>query len=79
MKTDTNTDERHSSWGARVVFALMLLLLYPLSVGPVAWLTAHGYLPGFVVYVYMPLQGLYMALPAPIREAFDAYVQWWGS
>jgi len=79
MGTDTNADERQGS-PSRVVAGLVIaLVLYALSVGPVAWLSAHGYLPGFVGYVYLPLHWLYMASPAPMREAFDAYIQWWGS
>ena len=74
---EPDTDKRRSSLGARVTVTLILLLLYPLSAGPVGWLGEHGYVPQFFEYAYTPLMWLYMASPAPVQEAFVAYLTWW--
>ena len=38
-------------WTLLVVF----VLLYPLSVGPMAWLESHDWIPSIVMDVYEPL------------------------
>lgn len=46
------TDERKKTkWPLAL---LVMLLLYPLSIGPATWLEQHNYLPSAVMRVYQP-------------------------
>jgi hypothetical protein len=61
---------------SRMVVALAVLgalwVLYVVSVGPVLWLAAHGYLPVAVSHLYDPLWYLGRNVPWLGR-----FVEWW--
>lgn len=61
-------DPRRSTWSGIGYVAVLgiLLLVYPLSVGPLAWLAKNGYLPGDLEE-YLAIQILY----APIIWMFE--------
>ena len=56
-----------------VVAGLLLPLIYILSIGPVYWLVAQGYLSSSAESIYLPL-GLLSKLSPPVRDAIDWYI-----
>ena len=60
-------------WVGWIVWAILVPVLYVLSVGPVQWLVLKEYLPGEAAYIYLPLQ----YLPDSAVEAIKRYVVWW--
>ena len=67
----------------------MLLVAYPLSIGPVAWLGMHGYIPcvdessipsldRFLIVVYWPLKVLSDNFD-PFQRLTEWYVSLWTS
>jgi len=85
MKPDddnTNEPDRRSHRLRNVVaVVLVLVVLYPLSYGPVMWLSYHGYLKAvsehFIIAVYKPTEVMIEPLPDPIRRAYFDYMLWW--
>ena len=69
------TDYRPSStlliW--LIVAGVLLPLVYILSVGPVYWLIAQGYLSTSADWIYLPLGFLSNHCP-PFQDAMDWYV-----
>ncbi len=66
-------------WATLAVVAV--LMLYPLSVGPAAWLVTvageHVWLADAFELFYLPLALAVSMLPAPINDACTDYVSWW--
>ena len=57
------------------VVVVVVLVAYPLSLGPAVWLTARGFFRDSAVQsFYMPV--LWSAAQA---ESLDNFVTWWGS
>ena len=63
----------------RLAVALIVLLAYPISVGPVLWMDLHGLTPAWAqdVPVYYPVQWMRENGPRPIREAINRYLAFW--
>ena len=65
-----------------VAAAILPLVLYPLSIGPMEWLWRHGYIPEaiqpVVRYVYAPLIWLAEQSP-PISEFLRQCIKFWNS
>ena len=59
-----------------VAILLFLLVAYPLSMGPVALLHRHGYLPDGVRSIYWPLNAAVRF--RPFGDALYWYVHLWG-
>ena len=61
-------------WGPIAVgIAILVVVVYPLSYGPAAWLSTHGYVPDFLVDIpYSPLWWLSEKL-----EWFGEIVEWY--
>lgn len=67
-------------WG--IAFLLVLVLvIYPLSVGPCEWLGAHDLIPEYVApvlqFLYWPLAWIYENSPEPVRKAMEWYLHLW--
>jgi hypothetical protein len=70
-----------------VVLALVALLLYPLSFGPIYWACSDGlgrlHVENGAVQVllqaYSPLVWVYQEGPAPLRHALQWYLTLWGA
>ncbi|NBR85075.1 MAG: hypothetical protein EBT61_06140 [Verrucomicrobia bacterium] len=60
-------------WVTYLVWAILVPVLYVLSIGPVVGLIARDYLPEEVAYIYLPLEILPESLYEPIRP----YLEWW--
>jgi hypothetical protein len=62
-----------------IVFVVGLMALYVLSLGPVMWLTAHGYLSQPWIYAkqdfYRPLNFVDNYSPEPVRNALRWYAE----
>ncbi len=78
------TDEKATTryrWRNHVVSAVVILVLYPLSLGPAAWLDEHGLLGPFrqvAEIIYWPLiQGLDHYDGTAIARLFMEYVFFW--
>ncbi|MEZ0388175.1 MAG: hypothetical protein ACAI34_13975 [Verrucomicrobium sp.] len=69
-----------SRGGIWAVVVLGLLLAYPLSLGPVAYLEARGALPSrppaWFLYLYSPLI-LLMEKSEPSKKVLMTYLDWW--
>src|SRR5262245_36681059 len=81
MTTDRNDDdkdkrERGPFVGCMAVALIFALPAYVLSIGPVAWLHNHGYLPHNVGMIYLPL-GLLAQICPPFGEALNWYEMLW--
>jgi hypothetical protein len=67
---------------AWVALALLILVVYPLSIGPVSWLSAHGYIPKnaerVLTLLYLPVFIATFLSPA-LWEIMGKYVTWWSS
>ena len=57
---------------AAAIIAVAVPVLYVLSVAPMLWLAAHGYLPVAVAHVYQPLWWTGSRI-----KALGAFVEWW--
>lgn len=70
----------HGRGGAGLVAVLALLLAYPLSLGPVAYMGAKGWLPAqpppWFTRVYGPLVWTARKVP-PAGQVLQAYLNWW--
>lgn len=68
-----------SFWATAVV--VVVVVVYPLSYGPVCWLAFHGLLPEWSVgafnVFYGPIVWLYFYGPTPIIEAIRWYTDIW--
>jgi hypothetical protein len=80
----TMIERQISSIGVRamilvVIAALVMSLLYVLSVGPAVWLLQHGYMSdGFFAWLYAPVNYVYDR-SQPAKELLDTYTAFWGS
>jgi hypothetical protein len=83
MKPDTDNASESSQRPHLVSYAvvfLVLMVLYPLSFAPAAWLVGKDYLDAAnpIIGIYIPLFTVYPLLPKPIAQAYDEYLSWWG-
>jgi hypothetical protein len=66
-------------WATVVV--VVVLVGYPLSFGPVAWLSHHKRPPGWIghltEYFYTPLFWIVQHAPMPILDLFKWYIDLW--
>lgn len=68
------------SWLTWLVIGLVLLVAYPLSQGPVVWLSSHGkinettcrYMDAF----YLPVHLVTIRAPR-VWKAYHSYLRWW--
>ena len=71
-------------WRKRVLIPLAFLMLlgYPLSLGPVCWLFERGYAPAsaepIVIVIYYPLL-IACENNSVAQNIFDPYADWWRS
>jgi len=75
------TAATHKPWRGLFITFLILLFLYPLSLGPFSYLEIRGVLPSDVaesVYrtIYKPLWN-YSRSESPFAKTYDRYLQWW--
>ncbi len=72
-------DQRKSNWALRcAVVGVLLLIAYPLSLGPVLYFT-QGIESDEVIFIYSlytPLELLGMYVPA-VHSALDVYLSFW--
>jgi hypothetical protein len=63
-------------WSRRWIWwtAIVLFVLYPLSIGPVAWI-AHGEAPIWLMYAYLPVLWTAEASPPAVAKALNQYMQ----
>ena len=76
---DHGASKPRSRWPTYLAVGMVLLLvLYPLSAGPVDWLVQNGYLsPRAAIYsAYIPLVRFADLFP-PLRDVLNWYVNWW--
>lgn len=75
-----NRRERWAKWTA---VAVLVLVVYPASLGPAAYLArATGkpdWLEGPLAFIYLPLQAVVECYPNPVGRAILAYAQKWDS
>jgi hypothetical protein len=77
---DRAEDERGGGPAVLAVAGLLLLILYPLSLGPAVWLDRRYDLPNFIED---PLEAMYAPLEwladvcEPIDDGFDWYIDLW--
>lgn len=69
-------------WGRWLVLGLVLLVAYPLSLGPVVWLEHRGYSNPTLIrarqLLYHPAREINTRFaPAPFRDLWGSYVRWW--
>jgi hypothetical protein len=71
-----NRGERWAKWTA---VAVVIVMLYPMSVGPVLWMDLHGVTPAWShdIPLYQPVQWLRENGPEPIRDAINRYLDIW--
>jgi len=62
---------------AAVIAVAIVLLAYPLSLGPVTRLCNEDFLPEWVGYVYVPLLSVVESSPDSMQAAFEDYINWW--
>lgn len=71
------TERRTSPLAIWLIVTALLLVAYPLSVGPAMWLTQKGYLPhGVYQTTYWPMVMLCIRC-RPLRGPIDWYVKVW--
>ena len=76
MDHDEPKLRRRWTWYLAAVIAL-LLVVYPLSIGPAAWLVQHEYIPSRVARtVYMPLTFL-LRQSSAIENLYGRYLELW--
>ena len=78
------TDRKHPTpgfWITVALVAVLAIVAYPLSVGPVAWLRNHEWIPTSmdepIEYFYTPLAWIYRTGLQPFRDALDWYGSLW--
>ncbi|WP_166824351.1 hypothetical protein [Thalassoroseus pseudoceratinae] len=75
-----HTPRKRLSFGFIGFLALMFVLLWPLSLGPVAWLYDHGYLSDetarMIGVLYQPLSWVFEASPL-LEDAMMRYLAFW--
>lgn len=63
------------------VAVTVVLVGYPLSIGPEAWFETRGLIPEWahrpINWLYAPRKSVYNASPEPIRKAFRWYCGFW--
>ncbi len=78
-ETTTPKDEKHSiNWGAIVLWPVVILILYALSVGPVLMMHEKGRAPQnsrFLANLYGPLIWAYMV--TPLHKPLGMYFHLW--
>ena len=78
----TPRDERRKGipWTKIIVTLLILLVMYPLSFGPVLWATVRGHLPNdddsIVWVLYAPMAD-FQKSEWPLSDAYTSYLWWW--
>ena len=76
MEFEAPNHRRRATWIA-VTVAAMLLIVYPLSLGPYSWLAMNGYLShNFGRIFYFPISFLAQQSDT-VRSVFTEYVRWW--
>jgi len=73
---------RRERWARRTAAVIAMLLVgYPLSVGPAIWLAEKGLLPASshapIWIIYEPLRWLLLQSPEPAVAAFRWYLEFW--
>lgn len=57
---------------------VFVLVLYPLSAGPMLWLVSNKYLPNTIDRVlYAPLEAIIDQCPSSVRDEYFSYQLWW--
>jgi hypothetical protein len=75
---------RRERWAKRTAVAtFVVLVVYPLSIGPAGWLNTRVFGPGgrfndACLVIYAPLLILYEDGPHAFRDVLDRYAQLWG-
>ena len=76
----TNDQQQRPRSSPAVWLALTVLLLpfaYVLSTGPAVWLHNHGYIPGEVGWIYLPLEYINDNVQF-VESFFNWYIALWG-
>ena len=76
----TAPDRKHPSaafWAIVVVVVVLVLVAYPLSLGPVTRLANEATLPEWIGYLYVPLMVVVESSPEPMQSAFQVYTNLW--
>jgi hypothetical protein len=64
-----------------ITITALVILGYPLSVGPAAWVAGNSWCPPWLEHslevAYFPLEWLAENSPAWLREAIYGYAEWW--
>ncbi len=79
--SDRREKPETSRMGPSLAFAALILIAYPLSIGPMVWLAENGYIAGdnaFVIAIYVPLDLLVERVPA-IKVVLLSYIGLWSS
>jgi hypothetical protein len=66
-------DALRTSWVNWLVGLVVAPVLYVLSIGPANWLGQYGYLPGWALSIYAPLD----YLPPSVTTIIDVYMDMW--
>lgn len=81
MSQPTEDKPRRSTSTWWIVAVIVLLVAYPLSIGPVMWLDRHGYVAepaiDLLMYFYVPLQIVYEYGPEPLQDLLGGYTDLW--
>jgi hypothetical protein len=81
MADDKKTKPGVAFWATVVV--VVLLVLYPLSIGPTRWLRLHDLMPEWaskpVHSFYAPFRAVYHRSPDAIIRAVDWYYDLWNA
>jgi hypothetical protein len=69
-------------WSRWVALGLVILLIvYPLGLGPVAWFLETGEVPAWLetelILFYAPIAMAVHCLPEPVAKAYVGYIRWW--
>ncbi len=70
---------RREKWAKRTAVVLALVLVYPMSMGPILWLDLHGLTPAWCqdIPLYAPFQWMRENWPGPVRDAINWYLAFW--
>lgn len=67
------------SWWLAIV--AIILIVYPLSYGPVGWMLITGRMPALLVvpldWFYAPLGWALRSGPQPVLDLFNRYMSYW--
>jgi len=74
---DTDDPQQQSFSTGRVIVALLLIVGYPLSVGPFMWLYSRDIVPMIVAIIYQPLFWVIAICPDSVQAIFHWYIGWW--